>query len=136
MATQTLTGVQKVAVLLLSIDQELAASVLRSFPSEHLEKVARAMKGLRDVAIDQSAVDQLRREGLDRFRSGGGTIVLSSHVMDLVERLCDHIGVIHRGQLVATGPTETLRNGRRLEDAFIDVIGESTVDDQALAWLT
>ena len=55
--------------------------------------------------------------------SGGGTVVLSSHVMDLVERLCDHVGVIHRGQLVATGPTDTLRNGRRLEDAFIDVIG-------------
>src|SRR5688572_726161 len=71
MATPMLTGVQKVAVLLLSIDQELAATVLRSFPSEHLEKVARAMKDLRDVAIDQAAVDQLLREGLERFRSGG-----------------------------------------------------------------
>ena len=38
------------------------------------------------------------RAMLDRFRSGGGTVVLSSHVMDLVERLCDHVGVIHRGQ--------------------------------------
>ena len=46
------------------------------------------------------------RAMLDRFRSGGGTVVLSSHVMDLVERLCDHVGVIHRGQLVATGPTD------------------------------
>jgi ABC-2 type transport system ATP-binding protein len=76
------------------------------------------------------------RTMLERFRAGGGTVVLSSHVMDLVERLCDHVGVIHRGQLVATGPTDTLRNGRRLEDAFIDVIGETTVDDQALAWLS
>ena len=57
----------------------------------------------------------------------------SSSVEDL-ESL-DHIGVIHRGQLVATGPTDTLRNGRRLEEAFIDVIGATTVDDQALAWL-
>ena len=38
------------------------------------------------------------RAMLDRFRAGGGTVVLSSHVMDLVERLCDHIGVIHRGR--------------------------------------
>ncbi len=45
------------------------------------------------------------RAMLDRFRSGGGTVVLSSHVMDLVERLCDHVGVIHHGRVVATGPT-------------------------------
>ena len=44
------------------------------------------------------------RAMLDRFRAGGGTVVLSSHVMDLVERLCDHVGVIHRGRVVASGP--------------------------------
>jgi ABC-2 type transport system ATP-binding protein len=72
---------------------------------------------------------------LDRFRAGGGTVVLSSHVMDLVERLCDHIGVIHRGRVVASGPTDALRDGRRLEDAFIDVVGASVSDPSALAWL-
>ena len=75
------------------------------------------------------------RAMLDRFRAGGGTVVLSSHVMDLVERLCDHIGVIHHGRVVAAGPTDDLRNGRRLEDAFIDVVGESDSDPDALAWL-
>jgi ABC-2 type transport system ATP-binding protein len=75
------------------------------------------------------------RAMLDRFRSGGGTVVLSSHVMDLVERLCDHVAVIHRGRVVASGPTDTLRAGRRLEDAFIDVVGAGTVDEEALAWL-
>jgi ABC-2 type transport system ATP-binding protein len=75
------------------------------------------------------------RSMLDRFRTGGGTVVLSSHVMDLVERLCDHVGVIHRGRLVASGPTEELRAGRRLEDAFVDVVGATDVDAGALAWL-
>jgi ABC-2 type transport system ATP-binding protein len=75
------------------------------------------------------------RAMLDRFRSGGGTVVLSSHVMDLVERLCDYVAVIHRGRVVASGPTEALRAGRRLEDAFIDVVGAGTVDEEALAWL-
>jgi ABC-type molybdate transport system ATPase subunit len=75
------------------------------------------------------------RAMLDRFRTGGGTVVLSSHVMDLVERLCDHVGVIHLGRVVAVGPTAELRGGRRLEDAFVDVVGERTVDDDALAWL-
>jgi ABC-2 type transport system ATP-binding protein len=75
------------------------------------------------------------RAMLDRFRTGGGTVVFSSHVMDLVERLCDHVGVIHEGRVVASGPTAALRGGRRLEEAFIDVVGASDVDDEALAWL-
>ena len=75
------------------------------------------------------------RAMLDRFRAGGGTVVFSSHVMDLVERLCDHVGVIHEGRVVASGPTDALRDGRRLEEAFIDVVGATDIDDQALAWL-
>jgi ABC-2 type transport system ATP-binding protein len=75
------------------------------------------------------------RSMLDRFRAGGGTVVFSSHVMDLVERLCDHVGVIHEGRVVAAGPTEVLRGGRRLEDAFIDVVGGSELDADDLAWL-
>ena len=75
------------------------------------------------------------RTMLDRFRSGGGTVVLSSHVMDLVERLCDHVGVIDHGRMVATGPTDALRQGRRLEEAFIDVVGATDLDEHALDWL-
>ena len=75
------------------------------------------------------------RAMLDRFRAGGGTVVFSSHVMDLVERLCDHVAVIHVGRVVASGPTDALRDGRRLEDAFIDVVGASDTDPEALAWL-
>jgi ABC-2 type transport system ATP-binding protein len=75
------------------------------------------------------------RSMLDRFRVGGGTVVFSSHVMDLVERLCDHVGVIDRGRVVASGPTDVLRGGRRLEDAFIDVVGASELDPDELAWL-
>ena len=76
------------------------------------------------------------RSMLDRFRSGGGTVILSTHVMDIVERVCDHVGVIHRGRLVASGPIDELRDGRRLEDAFIDVVGAPDVDAEALGWLS
>ena len=75
------------------------------------------------------------RSMLDRFRVGGGTIVLSSHVMDLVERLCDHVGVIHDGRVVATGPTAELRGRRSLEETFITVVGAVDVDTAPLDWL-
>ncbi|RLE22508.1 MAG: ABC transporter ATP-binding protein [Actinobacteria bacterium] len=75
------------------------------------------------------------RAMLDRFRAGGGTVILSTHVMDIVERVCDHVGVINRGRLVAAGPIDDLRDGRRLEDAFIDVVGARDMDESALDWL-
>ncbi len=75
------------------------------------------------------------RQMLDRFRAGGGTVVLSTHVMDIVERVCDHVGVIARGRIVASGPIDELRDGRRLEDAFIDVIGAPEIDSRSLDWL-
>ena len=85
--------------------------------------------------VDPVSTRAMRRM-LDRFREGGGTVVLSTHVMDIVERVCDHVGVIHRGRLVASGPIDVLRDGRRLEDAFIDVVGAGEVDDAALGWLS
>jgi ABC-2 type transport system ATP-binding protein len=84
--------------------------------------------------VDPVSTRTMRRM-LDRFRAGGGTVVLSTHVMDIVERVCDHVGVINRGQLVASGPIDELRNGRRLEDAFIDVVGATDIDEKALDWL-
>ncbi|MEX2625375.1 MAG: ABC transporter ATP-binding protein [Ilumatobacteraceae bacterium] len=83
------------------------------------------------------------RSLLDRFRAGGGTVVLSSHAMDLVERLCDHLAVLHGGRVVLAGRTDELRGERRLEDTFVDLIGTLDVDraqigavhDGALTWL-
>jgi ABC-2 type transport system ATP-binding protein len=85
--------------------------------------------------VDPVSTRAMRRM-LDRFREGGGTVVLSTHVMDIVERVCDHVGVIHRGRLVASGAIDDLRGGRRLEDAFIDVVGAGEVDEAALGWLS
>src|SRR5687767_14727827 len=84
MPVATLTAVQKVAALLLSIDQELAAQVLRNLPEEHLDKVARAMKDLKDVAMDQAALDQLLKEGLQRFRTGGVALGNISRSMQMI----------------------------------------------------
>jgi ABC-2 type transport system ATP-binding protein len=75
------------------------------------------------------------RTVLERYTASGGTVVMSSHIMDLVERMCDHVAVITNGQIVANGPIDALRNGGRLEDAFIHLVGGSTISGDSLSWL-
>jgi ABC-2 type transport system ATP-binding protein len=71
---------------------------------------------------------------LERHTAGGATVVLSSHVMALVERLCDRVGVMHRGRLIAEGPTEVVAGGRGLEDAFVELVGAGEAPEE-LGWL-
>jgi ABC-2 type transport system ATP-binding protein len=75
------------------------------------------------------------RTMLDRFRAGGGTVLLSTHVMDVVERVCDHIGVISNGRIILSGPIDEVRDGRSLEDAFIRAVGAGDATTAHLDWL-
>ncbi len=62
------------------------------------------------------------REILESFVAGGGTVVLSSHVMDLVERLCDRVAVVAGGRVLAAGTTAQVRGPGTLEDAFVALV--------------
>ena len=75
------------------------------------------------------------RSVLERFTDRGGTVVFSSHVMEVVERLCDRVAIMHQGRIIAEGPTDELRDGRRLEDVFVDLVGAGEADSGALGWL-
>lgn len=75
------------------------------------------------------------RSVLERFTAAGNTVVFSSHVMEVVERLCDRVAVIHQGRVIAEGATDELRGGRRLEDVFVELVGATETDAGALAWL-
>ena len=94
--------------------------------------------------------------------SRGATIFLTSHVLEIVERLCTHIAIIHRGQLVAQGSLEELRAGvaraappprpgeeavpqahLTLEEIFLDIVGTdrtgnlaASPPEQELSWLS
>lgn len=85
-------------------------------------------------SVDPVATQTIRHV-LERFTDSGGTVVFSSHVMEVVERLSDRVGVMHQGRLIAEGPLDELRGGRRLEDVFVDLVGAHVADDGALAWL-
>jgi ABC-2 type transport system ATP-binding protein len=77
-------------------------------PFEGVDAVgARLMK---DILIDQ-----VRR---------GATVFLTSHVLEVVERLCDRVAIINNGQIVTNGALADLRaSGESLEDAFVRVVG-------------
>ena len=64
---------------------------------------------------------------------------LTSHILEIVERLCDHIGIIHKGTLVAQGPMAELRGAARagttLEERFLELVGAERAHRPTLDWL-
>ena len=72
---------------------------------------------------------------LQRFVAGGGSVIFSSHVMELVERLCDHLAVLAAGKVVAAGSLDEVRGGLSLEDAFVGIVGGRTDGAEGLTWL-
>jgi len=91
---------------------------------------------------------------LQRMITRGATIFLTSHVLEIVERLCSHVAIIDRGRLVAQGSLEELRAGVEaqtaagsgnggqlrgeklpLEEIFLRIVGGSRPAEQELSWL-
>jgi ABC-2 type transport system ATP-binding protein len=90
---------------------------------------------------------------LQRMIARGATIFLTSHVLEIVERLCSHVAIIDRGQLVAQGSLEELRAGVQaqvsppsngagspgtrltLEEIFLHAVGGVRAAEQELSWL-
>ena len=75
------------------------------------------------------------RRLLTRFAGSGSTELFSSHVMELVEQVCDHVSIIAAGRIVATGTTEQVRGGKTLQQAFIDLVGSRAGAGEGLPWL-
>jgi ABC-2 type transport system ATP-binding protein len=84
---------------------------------------------------------------LGRMTERGVTIFLTSHVLEIVERLCSHVAIIHKGKLVAQGSIEELRAGisaeagetKTLEQIFLSIVGQSGGEQarlEELTWLT
>jgi ABC-2 type transport system ATP-binding protein len=88
--------------------------------------------------IDAVASRQIK-DLLAEFVTNGGTVFLTSHILEIVERLCDHIGVIRKGRLVAQGPVAELRagagTGQTLEEWFLALIGAERARAPKLDWL-
>ena len=116
-----------------------------------LALAAAVIHGPRILFLDEpfEGVDALAagalKELLGRMTERGVTIFLTSHVLEIVERLCSHVAIIRRGRLVAQGSIDQLRAGvpgaegrtLTLEDIFLSVVSEGADRPQVeeLTWL-
>ena len=79
---------------------------------------------------------QVMEEMLQLYRKGGGTVVFSSHVMEVVERLCDRVVIIEQGAVRAEGTVAELAGGQSLKEAFVDLVGGRDLEEGELGWLS
>jgi ABC-2 type transport system ATP-binding protein len=99
------------------------------------------LHGPRLLVLDEpfEAVDPvsaaLIRDILQRYVAGGGTVIFSSHVMEVVERLCSHVAILAEGRIRVGGTLAEVRRDRSLEDVFVQVVGGRTATGSELAWL-
>lgn len=94
----------------------------------------------RTLVLDEpfEAVDPVSaaniRDILKSYVAGGGTVIVSSHVMDLVQRMCDHVAVMAAGHVLAAGTVDEVRGEQSLEDRFVDLVG-GRLHSEGLSWL-
>ena len=109
----------------------MAAALL---PGPHLLFLDEPFEGIDAVASRQI------KDLLHAFVGRGGTVFLTSHILEIVERLCSHVGVIAKGKLVAQGSMDSLRSGRHagrtLAEIFLDLVGAGEERIPSMEWLS
>lgn len=84
-------------------------------------------------AVDPVSASNIQ-DILRAYVAGGGTVILSSHVMDLVQRLCDHVAIMHEGRILSSGTLDAVRGDGTLEDRFVELVGGRVVSE-GISWL-
>jgi ABC-2 type transport system ATP-binding protein len=130
--------------LLAALDLESSSRILvTDFSAGMAKKITLAcalVHAPRILALDEpfEAVDPVSagaiRRILSDFVSSGGTVVMSSHVMALVERVCDHVAIVGAGKVLAHGTLDEVREGDDLEARFVSLVG-ILGDQRELPWL-
>jgi ABC-2 type transport system ATP-binding protein len=138
----TLRG--RVADLLQLLDLEDAAGrLIADYSAGMTKKIALAaalVHSPRLLVLDEpfESVDPVSaaniRGILDGFAKSGGTVVVSSHSMDLVERMCDHVAIIASGRVLVSGTMNEVRRSGDLETRFLELIGGRR-QGEGPAWL-
>jgi ABC-2 type transport system ATP-binding protein len=82
-----------------------------------------------------AVTSRVLRDLLKGYVARGSTVFLTSHVLEIVEKLCTHVGIIVKGQLVEQDSLEAIRQGSSLEDRFLEKAGASAETAGKLSWL-
>jgi ABC-2 type transport system ATP-binding protein len=75
------------------------------------------------------------RDMLTGYVARGSTVFLTSHVLDVVEKLCTHVGIIANGKLVEQASLDEIRRGSSLEERFLERVGADSDVTRKLSWL-
>jgi ABC-2 type transport system ATP-binding protein len=75
------------------------------------------------------------RDMLSGYVARGSTVFLTSHVLEIVEKLCTHVGIISKGKMVEQTALEQLRRGSSLEDRFLERVGSDPEATKKPTWL-
>lgn len=84
-------------------------------------------------AVDPVSASNIQ-DILRAYVASGGTVIISSHVMDLVQRLCDHVAIMDKGRILASGTVDEVRAGQSLEERFVRLVGGRVVSE-GIPWL-
>ncbi|GAA2243454.1 ABC transporter ATP-binding protein [Herbiconiux moechotypicola] len=127
---------ERVGDLLKLLDLESAAGTLVvDYSAGMTKKIALAcalVHAPRLLVLDEpfESVDPVSaaniRDILTGYVQNGGTVIVSSHVMDLVQRMCDHVAVVAHGKVLVAGTVDEVRGGSTLEDRFVELVGGRT----------
>jgi ABC-2 type transport system ATP-binding protein len=82
-----------------------------------------------------AVTSRVLRDTLRRCVERGGTVFLTSHVLEIVEKLCTDVGIIAKGKLVYEASMAQVRDGASLEERFLEVVGRGQHEAQKLSWL-
>lgn len=85
-------------------------------------------------AVDPVSGEAIRSILRD-FVASGGTVVLSSHVMELVESICDRVAIVAEGRILAAGTLDEVRAGESLQQRFLQLVGVHELGEGTLSWL-
>jgi len=82
-----------------------------------------------------AVASRMLRDTLQKFVSRGTTVFLTSHVLEIVEKLCTDVGIIAEGRLVFQASIDEVRRSGTLEERFLAVVGNGQADAPKLSWL-
>ena len=75
------------------------------------------------------------RDLLAGYVKRGSTVFMTSHVLEIVENICTHVGMIANGRLIEQASLADLREGSSLEQRFLELVGPNDDDKPKLSWL-